>query len=318
LLSEFHPGGPNKIEIRFALISTLICGLRVNNLFFYDPYHYGRKRGEETCAFHSTPVVMIDGSNHCVAYEAFCNHFRCIWECDSTLDYPDVVNQAHGKRNINIIKPEDLRPSHKIARLKALPARNDEKIDWERRGNQMYQLVNNLCPIVASVNTPERGFLAAAWEPKGGCSTGPCEPALMLEELFQQGFEKVTPKPVRIAILRSELGDSLSRSLFGSMDLSTFSIILLTKEIEETFCKPNVYLELGYLLHKNKKGRTFIVAEDGMSFPTDIRDTTYLRFKRTKPYQSRAEMKRVYKELLRALRRAHIIDEDTFNGLNDS
>jgi len=317
LLDRFKPGGPNKIEIRFASISTLICGLRVNNLFFFDPYHYGRKHGEETCAFTSTPVVMLDGNNHSNAYEAFCNHFRCIWECDSTLDYDDVAYRGDRKRTLLIRKPEKLLTAHKIARLKSLNSQKEE-IDWERRELQLYQLVNSLCPIVASVDAPERGFLAAAWEPKSDGSTAPCEPAMMLEELFAQGFEKVNRDRVRVVVLQSELGTSLSRSLFGAMDASTFSIIVLTKELAEQFCRANVYVELGYLLHKNKRARTFIVVEDGMNCPTDIGDITFLRFNRTKPYQSREEMRRIYKELLKAMLRARIINRNTFDDLNKS
>lgn len=308
------PGGPNKIEIRFAFINTLICGLRINNLFFFDPYHYGRKKNEPTCAYTSTPVVMIDGSDHCSAYEAFCNHFRCIWECDSTLEYLDVVRLGKGTGMVIIRKPQKLKTTHKIARLKTLPTTG--KIVWRRRTKQLYRLVNSLCPIVPAVDAPEMGFLAAAWEMRSG-RAAPCEPASMLAGLFRSGFDKLTnPERVRVAVLQSEIGSNLPTTLFSLMDTSTFSIIMLTKEIEDRYCKPNVYIELGYLLHKNKRSRTFIVVEDGTSFPTDLQHIIYLPFKRTRPHQDFEEMKRVYKELLRAMMSAHIINDDTFDDLN--
>jgi hypothetical protein len=312
LLDEFSPSGLNKIEIRFAFVSTLICGLRVNNLFFYDPYHYGRKRNDDTCALNSTPVVMIDGSNHCSAYEVFCNHFRCIWECDSTLDYDDVTCQDKGTVSVMIRKPENLRTFHKIDRLRSLPSQG---IDWERRKEQLYQLANSLCPIVASVDVPERGFLAAAWETKDG-RTIPCEPASMLADLFDRGFQSLpNPESVRVTVLQGQIGSSLASSLFGLMDSSTFSIIMLTREIEDKFCKPNVYVELGYLLHKNKRPKTFILAENGTSFPTDLQDIIFLPFERTRPHQSLKEMERVYEELLKAMQRARIINRDTLDLL---
>lgn len=313
LLDSLNPTGPNKIEIRFAFISTLICGLRVNNLFFYDPYHYGRKRGESTCAYTSTPVVMIDGSEHCSTYEAFCNHFRVIWECDSTLDYNDVACQDKGTVTVIIRKPEKLRTSHKIARLKSLPSKG---MDWERREVQLYRIVNDLCPIVASVDTPERGFLAAAWETKDG-RMAPSEPAKMLARLFRSGFEKLTnPDSVRVSLMQGQIGSNLPSSLFTLMDSSTFSIIMLTKEIEDSVCKPNVYIELGYLLHKNKRERTFMVVENGMSFPTDLQHIIFSTFDRTRPHQSLEEMRKVYKELLRAMMKPRIINKDTFDDLN--
>jgi hypothetical protein len=318
LFDGSKPAGPNKIEVRFAFISTLICGLRVNNLFFYDPYHYGRKKGDSACAFRSTPVVMIDGGNHCSAYEAFCNHFRCMWECDSTLDYDDVVEREPRTITVMIRKPESLKTSHKTRRLKSLPIKSPDlqKIEWDLREGKLYRLVNMLCPIVPSVDAEEIGFLAAAWEKKDGGTEGPCEPASMLENLFKAGFESLpNPGRVHVKVLQSQVGSSLTKSLFDLMDVSTFSIIMLTKEIEDKFCKPNVYLELGYLLNKNKKSHTFIVAEHGVIPPTDVQDITFIPFDRTKPHQSLNEMKRVCEQLLKAMRQARIISGETYDLL---
>ncbi len=252
---------------------------------------------------------MIDGSTKSLAYKAFCNHFQYIWECDSTLDFEDVAYCEKDKRPIFIRKPEQIHTSSKIERLKHLPSHN---IDWEHRSRQLYQVVNSLCPIVSPVDVPEVGFLGAAWDQKSNGSYGPCEPALILEDLFKRGFEKLDR--VRVAVLRSELGSSLSRSLFELMNASTFSIVVLTKEIEDKYCKPNVYVELGYLLHKNKGNRTFIICEKGMDFATDIQDNTYLLFSRSRP-QALDEMKRVYHELLHAMWRTGIISRTTMDEL---
>lgn len=310
LLGMIEPDSPNRIMVRFASISTLISGLRVNNFFFYDPYHYGRKRNEDTCAISQTPIVMLDDHKNNTAYSGFCNHFQYIWECDSTLDYRDVAYRERSKRTVFIRKPEKILTSHKIERLKRTQCKG---IDWELRSRQIHQVVNSICPIVAPVDRPEVGFLAAAWEQKPDSSYGPCEPAMMLEEAFNRGFEKV--EQVQVAVLRSELGASLSRSLFDLMNASTFSIVILTKEIEDRFCKPNVYIELGYLLQKNKGLRTYIVAERGMDFATDIQDITFLPFTRTRP-QSLDEMRRIYRELLQSMWRTGIISKSTLDKLN--
>ena len=177
LLSRLDPNGPNRIDIRFASISTLICGLRVNNLFIYDPYHYGRIEGEKVCAMNSTPVMVIDGGDGNCAYEAFCNHFRYIRECDSTLDYDDVVEHSRELSTIHIRKPENLQTATKVRRLRggAAAARND--IDWELRSRQFLQVIDNICPIIAPVDAPEVGFLAASWEEKRRGGADLCEPA---------------------------------------------------------------------------------------------------------------------------------------------
>jgi hypothetical protein len=310
----FETDGPNRVETRFAFVSTLICGLRVNNLFFYDPYHYGRQRGKNTCAYTSNPVVMIDGSSKdCVAYKAFCNHFRVVWECDSTLPYQDVAEKPEGTTTVIIKKPENLDTSNKINRLKKLRSKSNP-LEKERAG-QLHRLVNKLCPIIKRVDAPEFGFLAAAWEKKKDGSTGPCVPALILEEMFDEGFKSLgRRRKVRVTVLQSTLGSSVSRALFNLMNESTFSIILLTKEIEGKYCKPNVYIELGYLLRENKEGRAFIVVEDGTDFPADVRDITITHFRRRKS-QPIDEMKRVCAELLKGMNDAGIINENTFKYL---
>jgi hypothetical protein len=191
LRAALDPEGPNRIDVRFASISTLICGLRVNKLFFYDAYHYGRLKSERTCAMNSTPVIMIDGSDGNDAYEAFCNHFRYIWECDSTLDYEDVVEHSRGLHTVRIRRPENLRASTKVERLRSTTgaARND--VDWEQRASQFLQVVNNICPIIPPVDAPEVGFLAAPWAQKRAGGADLCEPASRLEEFFQRAFENV-------------------------------------------------------------------------------------------------------------------------------
>jgi hypothetical protein len=313
LLSSYEVKAPNRIEVRFASISTLICGLRVNSLFFYDPYHYGRLKSENACAMNSTPVIMIDGADRNAAYEAFCNHFRYIWECDSTLDYDDVVERPAELSTIYIRKPEQLQTASKVERLRNSPAGGRNKVDWELRSRQFLQVINSICPIVAPADDPEVGFLAAPWEQKRTGLSDLCEPALMLEDFFKRGFEKVPD--IRVGVLRSELGASLSSSLFNMMNSSTFSVVVLTKETAEGYCKPNVYIELGYLLHKNKGRRTFIVAEKGVVVPTDIADITILHFERTSP-QSREEMEVIYKQLLQSMAHNGVISSTTLDIIN--
>ena len=296
---------PNRIAVRFACISTLLCGLRANNLLFYDPYHYGKRQDEEACAITSTPVVQLDGRVSQEGYETFCNHFQYIWECDSTLDYEDVAYQEPGKRTVFIRRPDKVLTTHKIERLKHLPVDN---VDWDRRSSQLRHLVNAICPLVAPVDQPEVGFLAAAWEPKPDGSHNICEPAAMLEDFFKRDLGKVDH--VRVAVLRGELGQSLSGALFDLMNASTFSIIVLTKAIEGKYCRPNVYIELGYLLHKNKAAKTFVIAENGVELSADIQDVIYLPFQREGP-QFQFEMKRVYKKLLLAMCKAGIMSRST-------
>ena len=313
LLSSFDLKEPNRIEVRFASISTLICGLRVNNLFFYDPYHYGRLRGDNTCAMSSTPVFLIEGGNGNSGYEAFCNHFRYIWECDSTLDYDDVVERPAELSTIYIRKPEQLQTASKVERLRNSPAGEQNKVDWEARSRQFLQVIKSICPMVPPADDPEVGFLGASWEEKRDGSSDLCEPALMLEHLFKRGFEKVPE--LRVSVLRSEVGASLSSSLFSMMNSSTFSIIVLTRETPEGYCKPNVYIELGYLLHKNKWQRTYIVAEKGVAVPTNIADITPLYFEKETPHLLE-EMRRIYKLLLQGMARNGVITSAELDLIN--
>jgi predicted nucleotide-binding protein len=94
------------------------------------------------------------------------------------------------------------------------------------------------------------------------------------------------------------------------MDRSTFSIVVLTGD---GYCKPNVFIELGYLLHKNKWRRTFIVAERGIELPTDIADNVCLDFDKTAPLKD--EMERIYLKLLDSMAKAKIITTQTLETL---
>lgn len=299
----------HRVQVRFACISTLLCGLRINGKFFYDPYHYGKERDADSCAFTSVPVIMIDQERQASSYKAFCNHFQYVWECDSTMEYEDVAYQEKGKRPIFIRKPEKIQSAHKVQRLRSSL---DVDLDWEARERQLRQVVRKICPIVGPVDEPEVGFLAASWESQPDGSSDLCEPARLLEDLFNRDFRD--RKNVRVAVLRGALGSSLSRSLFDLMDASTFSIIVLTKEIEKKFCKPNVYVELGYLLNKNGSQRTFIVAESGIDVVSDLQDFVYLSFTRREDNLS-YEVGRIYKEILMAMWRAGIISKITLDSL---
>lgn len=301
---------PNSITLRFASISTLLCCLRVNNLFFYDPYHYGRQKGERTCAITSTPVIMIDGSKNRMVYDVFCNHFQYIWECDSTLDYSDVTYRRKQLGKVYITTPSKIRNAHKIERLKRL---SFQDIDWEKRDLRLRQVVNNICPMVGPIDAPEIGFLAAAWRPNNeGGGSDICQPAKILEEIFNDDFRDL--HNVRVAVLRGQLGSTLSDSLFNLMNASTFSIIVLTKELADKYCRPNVYIELGYLLHKNKADRTFIVAEEGVQLDADIQNFVHTRFNSTSS-SLHEDIQRIYKELLQAMKNAGIISTPTLMTL---
>ena len=299
--------GPNRVIVRFASISTLLCGLRINSKFFYDPYHYGKRRLARACAMTSTPVAMLDEQESAEPYQAFCNHFQYIWECDSTMECDDVLYQERGKTTLFIKRPEKVQCDMKVKRLRQL---RPTGVDWEVRAKQFHQVVANVCPIVGPVDMPEVGFLAAAWEKKPDGTQGLCEPASYLEDLFKASFDD--RDDIRVTVLRGELGTTLSRNLFEKLNASSFGIVVLTREIEETYCRPNVYIELGYLLNKNKGQRTFIVADAEMNLATDIQDFIYLPFRARGP-QLRHEMQRVYKQLLVNMWQAGIISKSTLD-----
>ena len=67
----------------------------------------------------------------------------------------------------------------------------------------------------------------------------------------------------------------MSKQVYDSLDASEAAIVLLTKDacIEDTsFSRPNIYIELGYLLKQVGRENVLIIAENGVYIPTDIQD----------------------------------------------
>ncbi len=312
LASELDGTGANRITMRFACVSMLHCGLRINSRYFCDPYHYGRERGRDSCAFGLTPIAMLtrNSTESGKAYSAFCNHFRYLWECDSTLDYMDVIDQEPEIGPVSVRRPGKIRHINKTNRLRGKKSDEGKRRDsdyWESYSKNLSRIVDRICPIVGRVDFPEVGFLAAAWEERDGAA-GLCEPAGLLDDYFRHDFGG--RDDVRVTVLRGEMGQLLSQELFQSLEASTFGIIILTKDIEDRFCKPNVYIELGYLLRHNGPDRTFVIAETGVEIGSDLSNLFYTPFDRD-PARLRVEMTRIYCAIIRAMNRSGVISPAT-------
>lgn len=307
IIEKLNRSPINTVEIRFAVISTLHCGLRINNYFVCDPYHYGRELGEDNCAMNLTPVVLIDANEDKPAFEAFCNHFQYVWECDSTLDYGDVAHQEKGKRPVFIRKPEKLLTNEKIDRLRTGGAKKSKQ-EWDRYSKRLLRIVDRICPIVGQVDQPEVGFLSAAWEDKHDGSIGLSEPAELIDQFFKEDFHN--EEQVRVSFLMGGMGESFQRDLFAKLDSSTFGIIIVTKETDDGYCKPNIYTELGYLMRKNKLERTFIAAEIGVELGSNLSNQIISRFER-RENNMKYVMMPIYKDILKAMYANGIISEDT-------
>lgn len=306
----------NRFTMRFACVSTLHCGLRINSRFFCDPYHYGRERGRDTCAFNLTPITMLTSGTpeSGPAYDSFCNHFRYIWECDSTLEFSDVIDQTLEISPVSVKRPGKVRHENKALRLRSSRSLEQDVQDpsyWESYQKNLLRIVDRICPIVGRVDFPEVGFLAAAWEERDGVSAL-CEPASLLDDYFRQDFG--SRDDVRVTVLRGEMGQLLSQELFQSLEASTFGIAVLTKDILEKFSKPNVYIELGYLLRHNGPDRTFVIAESGVEIGSDLANMFYSPFNRD-PSRLRVEMTRIYCSIVRAMRRSGVISRETHDRI---
>lgn len=291
-IPSLHPvrQEPNRLEMRFACINTMLCGIRVNGCFFYDVYNYARMSGEPFCAAHLTPIHGVYKASPSTEkqFDVFCNHFQYIWQCDSTLDYGDVVKETcppfepprKGFRRLTSVvvqKPAKVEGSSKRARLEELTAKHETELPagfWERCQTLLTRLVTNVCPMVRSVPANEVGFIVGPWVTDKDGRSDLCPPAKQLFDWLMKHFgrkeEESFEQEFKVEVVNAALGENIHEEVFTRLNRATFGIVVLTKGYKDGTCPPNVYTEMGYLLRKNGRGRTFIILDDMVSVGSDL------------------------------------------------
>ncbi len=270
----------NQFTVQYTPTHININYIQINNLVFVEPYVYAKnQRFNRRCSV-ATPITIIDDESKRKVFE---DNFRYLWLNDVTIEEDDAMEVVNGK--LQILPPQSIKYTHKSKSIKkTLTATSTERSEnninrLERRwvSYVTHQLKNRFCDVNLFQNTPDNIFITCSWITDENDVSAPHEVAIEIQRVFSKCIKKDT------RILEAVTGDSLTRQLYDSLNAAESAIILLTKDIKVKrniyYSRPNVYIELGYLMKHLGKKHVLIIAEDGVQIPSDVQDITRLNFK---------------------------------------
>jgi len=302
---------PNMLDLRFASVNPLFCGLRVNHRFWYDSYTYGkRNRHQNVSPGDIAPLIEIECCEG-EPYLFFYDHFRYVWECDATLEMEDALRWNDG--TVDILTPDTVRFTAKAKRLShrvTPPASDDQRYDYEVKGARILQ---RHCPLLRPTDAAEVVFIACSWKPKGNAPHTPNADAEKLQVLLHRDFGPSNPffKKARLGVrlLVGTPGQDLAPLLYGALEDSTLGIVILSPDIRvgggtrDHISRPNVYHELGYLMAKNTRKRIFMFLEKRVPAPSNVGGLVRIDYQ-----EDKIDLK--YVELLKSLLELHLLTQD--------
>ncbi len=281
---------PNRIMVRFTPIAPSICCLIINDVVFYDAYLLAKKnRFERVCTPLFSPIIQINREDG-EFYLAFEDNFRYLWELDVTMDYEDATYYQKGKPHTmsKIKKPSEVFFEEKARNiLKYNPKLTiEEAHQWK---SCAHRVLDRFCANLLPTPGSDSLFLACSWTKGASGQSRPNKNAIELSNMLQDDFSLGRDSKIplmSVHIMEAVTTDFLSRQLYSTLNAATIGLILLTKDIQTNdgmwLSKPNVYHELGYLLHKFGIERLIIIAEDKKLITANIHDIPYKIFERNK------------------------------------
>lgn len=269
---------PSSITLRFTPISSGFCAMFINNVLFLDPYVFAKKRREDNKLFINTPLIEINNTTEedKESFSAFEDHFRYLWELDTTLDCEDATFYQRDVMNSlgRLRTPQNIDFESKASRICTMKGWEDDDhgIRWKK---QVAGKFNQYCSDLSPTVTNETLFITCSWRKDNDGIVSPNNYAQLLHKYLTEDFSQ-SPSPLfSVKIMEATPSEFLSNQLYQSLDNSTLGIVLMTKDIESEekyYCKPNVYHELGYLMKQLGKKRMIILKESDVVPPSNIQD----------------------------------------------
>lgn len=218
---------------------------------------------------------------------AFKDHFRYLWDLDTTMHYKDATKYTPKTTNslAKIKSPSEIINDYRANKILSYSIEDFSQEDANRWANISRKNVLKFCADLTPTNFDEVMFVTCSWirdednEPK---------PNLVVEELvtkmLSEDFYYKKRRIIDFKILRAATTDYLDEQLYSGLDSATLGLVVLTKDIKaddgKFYCRPNVYHELGYLMNRLGKNKIIILKEDGASLPSNVQNIPYIPFKR--------------------------------------
>lgn len=259
----------NQFSVQYTPTHININYIQINNIVLVEPYVYAKgQRFSRRCSI-DTPIIVIEEEKKRHIFE---DNFRYLWLNDVTIDELDATEIINGKRQI--LPPQNINYSNKSQSIrKVLMDSNHEteikKLERKWISYVTHQLKNRYCDTDLFQNTPEKVFITCAWTTDENGISSPHRVAKEIRDIFFHCLKKETN------IVEAQSGDFLAQKLYDSLNTAESAIILLTKDIcfdEKYYSRPNVYIELGYLMKQLGKKHILLLAEEGVTIPSNVQD----------------------------------------------
>ncbi len=279
----------NTIRIRFTTIDVNFCLLTINNSLYYDPYLYSKTNRMSKKLSLNSPIVNLTIEKDEDSFKHFEDHFRYIWDLDTTLVCDDATfYKANVPNTLRRLKqPNQVSYDMKAERIKkqrmeqsSIQSTEEEIRNWKFRVRYLLrQYASNTKPVpqVESV------FIACSWKEGKDGVYSPNEYAKSLSEWLDNDFGARQPNPYLVTqIIQAPPGGSLTNEIYPHLRDATMGIVILTADIKAEnghhYTKPNVYHELGFLMSQVETNRILILKEDGAHVPSNISDIVHVDF----------------------------------------
>lgn len=284
---------PNTIRIRFTPVNVNLSIMIINDSLYYSPYLFAKSQRLSEKLALMAPVVFVKKNNDALCFSHFEDHFRYLWDLDSTMLCEDATLYNMGfPRSLSKIKiPSQVSFDYKASRIDELMVKQgnlsspeNEKQSWKIKVKHILQRYSTDTKPTPSI---ESLFIACSWEIGRDGKSRPNKYARALSDWLESDFgNKRTIPLMSIHVLEAATGGSLVKQIYSRLREATLSIIIMTKDIEskdgEFYTKSNVYHELGYLMHQLDPVRLVILAEEGVVVPSNINDKVNVNFQNEK------------------------------------
>ncbi|MCJ7578563.1 MAG: nucleotide-binding protein [candidate division Zixibacteria bacterium] len=314
---------PNVVLARFVPQSINVSVLMINNIAFCDSYLYAKDERHEKCLSNCSPLVMVDKQQNEHTFKGIEDHFRYLWELDTTLDCEDATFYSPGKCNSlkEIKNLSQITYKSKAGRIRLAYWKKHGREVSDRESDSWRFKVRHLLARISrdTKTTPsyESLFIACSWEIGRDGKSRPNKYAEQLSHWLESDFGQKRAVPLMsVHVMEAATGESLAGQLYSRLRESTLAIILLTADIhandDRFYSRPNVYHELGYLMRHLDYGRLAIVYQAGVSLPSNIGDIVNITFDKDK-------LAVTYREIVRWLHNtsafaSHKITVESFRG----
>jgi hypothetical protein len=279
---------PNRVYLRFAPVSPNLCMLFVNDCVFTDAYLLAKETREATRLAQLAPLVQICSVDDPKTFAAFEDHFRYLWDLDTSIYHSDATDYQRGRpATLKAIKrPASITFENKGAHIKAkVPTYSDDDVrKWRFK---VSRLLTRHSTLPAPAPDVEALFITCSWQQGADGIFVPNADAQELAKMLEIDLGQRRRDPViSVRILEAVKGEFLTKQLFATLEGCTLGLVLMTGDIKgddnKSYSKPNVYHEHGFLMKHLPSQRVMLACETGIVIPSNIHDVPRTDFSRQK------------------------------------